>query len=157
MESTTVLATKLGRANRRGRTAFMIGCLVVIGIFSFWVLESHKACVEKTGKPAQAITSPAAEAVDQNAWIVHPGSPTATVRITVDKLGKTDTLTVDGRPLAKQKIQTLELDPGRHLLVAEIHRVVLQQYLTVRAGEEFGVDFDGTTKNVKLTRVPAGH
>jgi hypothetical protein len=167
IETTGEIAKHLLKANRRTRTWLLVAIGLVGAVFLTWYLTARRAYDEKFGGGSFPVPTMNKPAEDPKAWVVNPESPTAKVVVTLTGSGP---LTVDGvfadLPMARPKKPakdalpdpprgvTLELSPGGHLLAAEIKGAVVQQYLTVKAGEEFNVLFDEATKDVRLERIP---
>jgi len=153
VETTGGMAKQARRANRRTRARVLVGLGLVLALFLIWFMAGRRACQEKfgTGSAEPAPAKRSAAPADDRKWIVNPDATTARVRVTLTGPGP---LIIDGEYAATAKSQVLDLPPGLHLLAVEVREAVVQQYLTVHAGEEFVVTFDDATKDVRLERVP---
>jgi hypothetical protein len=159
VETTGELAKSALRANRRSRFRFLIGFGIVFAVFMTWFMANRRSCQEKAGiGTSDYVPGRKAGREDENAWIVNPSATTARVHIIATGSMQ---VTVDGifagapdskSPL-KNEPQTVELSPGSHLLAAQIRGAIVQQFLTVHAGEEFRVFFDEAAKDVRFERV----
>ena len=150
-ETTGDMAKRVRQANRHARARIVAALGLVLAIFLVWFMIGRRACQEKLGSGGSEPPRRPAAAIDTRSWVVDPTATTATVRVVLTGPGP---LTVDGQFATPEGSQVLKLEPGPHILAAHIRGAVVQQYLTVKAGEEFAVTFDDATKDVRLDRVP---
>jgi hypothetical protein len=154
-EDTNVVVRSMLEARRKARVPIVVGSLVVLALVLFMALRFGTRFDELkiegpvyNGKVGAAMTpeSPpptgtghSQERKGADSAAAPEGGAPARVEVVLKQEGQ---LWLDGRSLGTSRKQTLELLPGKHVLMAQIGGRTLTQKLTLAPGEAFEVDFE---------------
>jgi hypothetical protein len=149
-EDTNVMVMRAHRATRRVRLVVVGGIVVVIGLLVAWISSGPGGWEQRLrkhlGTPAESAAGAPAPR-ERPSCVTDPNAKTATIYVTLAQEGL---LWLDDTPLGLLTSKNLDLAPGTHDIRAEIKRTVMNQTLTVKAGEEYDLRFDRERKAIEL-------
>jgi hypothetical protein len=164
-EDTNVVVRSMLEARRKTRVPIVLGGAAVVGLVVYMAIEFGSRLDELkiegpvyNGKVGAAMTPesapPPAGVTGQSKErkgadkVTAPDGPPARVEVS---LGREGQLWLDGRSLGSGKKHTLQLLPGKHVLIAQIDNRTLTQKLTVTSGDAYVVNFEQKVQIKKLT------
>jgi hypothetical protein len=155
-EDTNVVVRSMLEARRKTRVPIMLGAAVVVGLVVYMGIEFGSrfdelkiegpvyngkvgaAMTPESSPPPAGLTGQSKERKGADK-VTAPDGPPARVEVS---LGKDGQLWLDGRSLGTGKKHTLQLLPGKHVLMAQIANRTLTQKITVASGDAYAVDFE---------------